>query len=177
MGTGLFWGILLVILGISLIFRVVFNINLPVFKLFFAFLFIYIGIRILIGDSFKFNKQVDKNDVIFGEKYYNEFNSIDKEYNVIFGKGVFDLSTVQQDTVNSTLVEFNTVFGSTTIWINRDTPVKVKVEAVFAGARLPNGNSVVFGSNNFVSENFNASKPHLFIKADVVFGDLDIRYK
>jgi hypothetical protein len=45
--SGVFWGSVLILLGLSVIIEHVFHINIPVFKMVFACLLIYLGIRLL----------------------------------------------------------------------------------------------------------------------------------
>ncbi len=176
MGSALFWGLLLIIIGLSLIFRIVFNINFPLFKFIIAFAFIFLGIKMLVG-SFgshsKINMNANETDVFFGEKRYDKFKD-HKDYNVVFGKGIYDFR--QYDVLNDVgKIKISAVFGSTLIKLNKDMPVKIKVDAAFAGVQLPNGNSAVFGTSVYESPGLDSTQPFLEIKLDVVFGGADIR--
>jgi predicted membrane protein len=173
MGAGVFWGALLIFIGLALIIRFVFNVDFPVFKVLFALFFIYIGLRILFGSFGLFRFETGPNDVLFNEKeFYNIENN--REYNVVFGQGNFDFTTVDlsQGNVN---VKIGTVFGAARIRIDRDMPVKIDADAVFAGAELPDGNTAVFGSSSYQSDSFNPDSNYLKIKLDVVFGGAEVR--
>jgi predicted membrane protein len=173
MGPGLFWGIVFILIGIGLIIKIVFNIDFPIFKTLIAFIFIYIGIKILVGGSFKpFTTHKTKSDVVFGESSFNGSEKNGQEYNVVFSKGTLDLRTVQFTDSLPFRVKINTVFGSSNIFLSKDIPVKIQADAVFSNATMPNGNSAAFGSNTFVSDSFDATKPYIDIDADVVFGEL-----
>ena len=173
MGAGVFWGALLIVIGLALIIRFVFNVDFPVFKVIIAFFFIYIGIRILIGGFDMFRFETKTNDVIFNEKnfYSPEHN---KEYNVVFGKGVFDFTDIDlsQGSVN---VKIGTVFGASEIRIDRDMPVRIEADAVFSGAVMPNGNTAVFGSSSYESDSFSRDSNYLKIKLDVIFAGVDVK--
>lgn len=178
MGAGLFWGIILVVIGISLIFKVAFKVDFPVVKILFAFFFIFIGIKILIGGKpwlFQFDR--DKNDIIFSEGYFEDSEDISPEYNVIFGKGNFDFRYIKLHEEKYKTIKVNTVFGGSEITLSKRIPVRIKIEAVFAGTELPNGNSTVLGASYYESDNFDESEPHLYLEADVVFGSLEIKYR
>lgn len=172
MGSALFWGMLLIILGLSFIFRIVFNIDFPVFKIFIAFVFIFLGFRILFGNFGINNLKVEKNNVIFGERNFNHFKD-ETEYNVIFGSGTFDFRDFKLSDEREK-IKINTVFGANTIKISRDTPVRINIEAAFAGVDLPNGNSAIFGNSHYESPGLDKDKAYLDIKLDVVFGGADI---
>lgn len=51
LSSGLFWGLILVLLGLSVILKSVFHINIPLIKILLAILLIYWGITLLIGKT------------------------------------------------------------------------------------------------------------------------------
>ncbi len=173
MGAGIFWGIILILIGLGIVIRVVFNVDFPVFKFIIAIFFIFLGLRMMFGSFGIFHFNFKKNDIVFNEKFVRG-NPEDNEYNVIFGKGVFDFRDVDlsEGTVK---VKINTIFGGSEILINSDTPVRINADAVFAGAQLPEGNTAVFGSSNYTSDNYSEGIPHLYLKVDVVFGGVEIK--
>ena len=170
----MFWGVLLIIIGISLVIKIVFNIDFPIFKIILAFIFIYIGLKILLGHSFRpFQERKSDSEVIFGESTFNNVEH-GKEYNVVFSKGSFDLRNIPLRNDGPTRVKINTVFGGAKILIDKNKPIRIKADAVFSGAQMPNGNSSAFGSTIYTSDSLDLNKPFLDIKCDVVFGGLDI---
>jgi len=173
MGPSLFWGLLLVVLGLSLIFRIVFNIDFPLFKIFIAFVFIFFGLKMLFGTFRTPAIGTKENEVIFGEKRFNNPDT-NRDYNVVFGKGVYDFRDIDLKG-NRQYIKISTVFGATVIKLNQTTPVKIKVESAFAGTELPNGNSAVFGSSVYTSPDYDPEKPNLEIKLEVVFGACEVR--
>jgi len=172
MGAGLFWGIILIIIGLSIIFRIIFDIN--IFRIVIAVIFILIGLKILIGRPF-LHSESGENNVIFGEREHNAAPVNGMEYNTIFGKTVYDFRKVDSLTQMKTKITFNTVFGSTDILLPPTIPVKIKTDAVFSAASMPNGNSVAFGSTNYISPDATDSTSFLEIEAHVVFGGLIIK--
>ncbi len=173
MGAGVFWGALLIFIGLALIIRFVFNVEFPVFKVLFAMFFIYIGLRILFGSFGLFHFETGPDDVIFNEReFYRPENN--KEYNIVFGKGNFDFTDIDLSQGNVS-VKIGTVFGASEIRIDRDMPVKITADAVFSGAELPDGNTAVFGTSSYLSESFNPDSNHLKIKLDVVFAGVQVR--
>ncbi len=174
MGSSLFWGIILIIIGLSLVVKIVFNIDFPIFKLIIAFIFIYIGLKIMLGRDFCFfscNKT--KNDVVFGESNFNSPEN-GRDYNVVFSKGNFDFRNIELKASGPTKIKISTVFGDSKVFIRHDMPVRITVDAVFAGAHLPNGEKAAFGSSLYTSDSLDFNKPYLDIKAEVVFGNLQV---
>lgn len=173
MASGLFWGIILMLIGLGIVIRIVFNVDLPIFKLLVAFFFIWLGLRIMIGDRGFFHLHTTKNDVLFNENSFKDINGDNKEYNVIFGKAVYDFR--DQDIKEKKIIHLHTVFGGAEIKLKRGTPYRIVTESVFGGIKLPNGNTSVFGTSHYQSDNFNPNSPHLLIKAEVVFGGIELQ--
>lgn len=172
MGAGVFWGVLLILIGLALIIRFVFNVDFPVFKVLFAMFFIYIGLRILFGSFGFFHFSSGPNDVFFSEREFAEPQN-NKEYNVVFGQGNFDFTDVDLSRGNVN-VKIGTVFGSSKIKIDRDMPVRIIADAVFSGAELPDGSTAVFGTSTYQSETYHPDSSYLKIKLDVVFGGVEV---
>ena len=168
MAPGLFWGVLLVLIGLAAIFRVVFDVNL--FGVLFAFFLIFVGISLLIGKPWMFHRQKGENNILFEDRAVHEQPRDNAEYNVIFGKSTYDFRDISFPDNKPLKVKVNTVFGNTVIRVNRHTPVKIQSDAVFASASMPDGNSVAFGSIQYATDTFAVNINHLYIEADVVFG-------
>jgi len=173
MGHALFWGLLLIIIGFSLIFKIVFNVDFPLLKIIIAFIFIFIGLRILFGANVIFSGKNDKNDVIFGERQYSSFTE-KNEYNVVFGKGVYDFRDIKLEG-QAMKIRLSTVFGGSVIKLRRSTPVRIRTDAAFAGVDLPNGNSAVFGNTLYESPGLNTDEPFLDIKLEAVFAGVEVK--
>lgn len=177
MDSGLFWGLLLIVLGLSLVLKVVLNIDFPVVKVLIAFFFIYLGVKILVSNTGVKAFKSGPQDVAFGEANFKEIIHPEREYHVVFGKGNFDFRNVVLPDSGYVETKVSTVFGGSEIILNQNTPVRIKADAAFSGTQLPNGNSAVFGTVNYESENFDEMKPYLLLKTEVVFGGIDIRRK
>ncbi len=174
MGAGIFWGILLMLIGLGIVIRVVFNINFPVVKFIIAFFFIFIGIKLLIGNFNVIDRHGDENTTIFSESKIDGLDENFKEYNVVFGSSIIDLRDVDISE-GSKEVKINTIFGGTVIKIKENSPYKIKADAAFANAKLPNGNTAAFGTGKYESDTFDREKNHIYIKCDVVFGNFEVR--
>jgi len=173
MAPGVFWGILLVIVGLGLIFRIIFDVNL--FRVIIAVLLILAGIKILVGDRGIFNFKTEKNDVLFGERKISAIPNNNTEYNVIFGKTVFDFRDIDFKDNKPIRLKMNTIFGSSVIKISKETPVKIKADVAFAGTKMPDGNTIAFGTSYYSTDSFDSSGNYLYIESHVVFGSLEIK--
>jgi len=164
--NGVFWGVFFIILGLCAIFKTVFHINISLFRIGFALFIIYIGVSMLYnGSSFR----VDKNTVFFDER---EFSGAEHdEYNVIFGRGVIDL-TVLPAQHRSQRTTVNVVFGEGVIKTKRGVPTTIKVSSVFSGTRMPDGNRVAMGEYTYRTGEATENTEGIMVEANVVFGNL-----
>lgn len=175
MSATLIIGIILILLGASAILKVAFNVDFPLLKIGFAALFIYIGIRIIAGGSFHFfGDKENENSVIFAEKTVNAVED-GREYNVIFGGVIYDLSNIAFEPGKDKHIKLNTIFGSTKILLNRNIPVRINSNTVFGGTMLPNGDKSSFGEAKYNTDTIMGDTiPHLVIEANTVFGGLRV---
>ncbi|OGS20524.1 MAG: hypothetical protein A2252_09705 [Elusimicrobia bacterium RIFOXYA2_FULL_39_19] len=172
--SGIFWGAVLILLGISVILKVAFNINIPVFKIGVGLVFIYIGIRMITGGFFgqDWCCRTDRNSEMFGE-FKTQYTPERKEYNVVFGKSILDLSEIKLQE-SPAAVKSSTVFGETIIKVKQDIPVMIIVSSAFAGAKMPDGTVLSFGNYTYKSKAYKDGEKFLKLEADVVFGSLVI---
>ena len=162
---GVFWGVLLIILGLCAIFKTIFHINISLFRIGFALLIIYIGLSMLFKESPGGPKGIlcfDNRVLVLEEQ---------DEYNVIFGRGLFDLTTLPSDN-GARRITLNVVFGEGVIKIKRDAPLTIKVNSVFSGARLPDGNRITMGEYIYRSGEKTENKERVLVEVNVVFGSL-----
>ncbi|MFW6287329.1 MAG: LiaF domain-containing protein [bacterium] len=132
---------------------------------------IYIGVSLLMGHRIMF--EGDDNITLFRESTYSLETIENKEINVIFGKGVIDLSQIDLDRNKNFDLEVNSIFGSTDIYISDDTPVKITGSSAFASVTMPDNGNIVFGEINYNSNN-DENIRFIKIEANAVFGSIEI---
>ncbi len=167
--SGVFWGVVLVLFGLSIIVKVVFNIHFPFFRILVALIIMYFGLRVLMGGTCI---RTHRNTVLFNEANVTATDS-KNDCNILFGKGTIDLTSAELAAKNSR-VRVNTVFGSGTIRISPDVPTLIEVNSAFAGSRMPDGNSIAFGKYVYKNKLYGETGKNLKVDANVVFGSLDI---
>ncbi|MEO0075089.1 MAG: LiaF domain-containing protein [candidate division WOR-3 bacterium] len=168
--SGVFWGVLIIIIGILILIRVIFGINIPIFSLIIGLLLIYLGIRIISGATCCRRPKT----IIFEERNI-EGTPAENKYDVVFGKSLIDLSGIELKS-GVTKVDINIVFGSATIKVNPSQPIKIRASSVFGSARLPDGNMTAFGDYTYKTDALKQTdtKDYLLIKMDVVFGNAEV---
>jgi predicted membrane protein len=172
MEAGFFWGAMLIVLGVSLIFRIFFNISVA--RILVAFILIFIGIKLLIGRKI-FSTIQDENQGFGGNRIYKTMPRNNSDYNTIFSKTTYDFRELDTLALPRTKISFNTVFGNTEILLPKGINVQVRTDAVFASSKLPNGNTIAFGTANYISDRNDSASTRLMIDANVVFGSIDIK--
>jgi len=178
----LFFGLFFVLIGIEIILKFFFRIHLPLIRLLFAFIFIYIGVSILAGKPFMFRchdrwgEERCWNGDAFGKFSctMKDREVEDEKINVVFGEKRVDL-TGMKIRGEKARVRLDCVFGEMKVKLDEAIPARVSGTAVFGSLNLPENEKVVFGTNRYESANFDATKPYLEIEASVVFGEITIR--
>jgi len=166
--SGFFWGVLILLFGLSIILKTVFNVNIPLVRIFFAIILIYLGIKMLTGNCWS-----KPNWRVFSKTEISSTESIQKEYSVVFGSANIDLSgiAINKDSVST---EINVVFGSAILKVNPAVPTKIILNSAFAGAKTPDGNTTAMGKYVYTTPSYKEGTPCLLIEADAVFSSLDI---
>ncbi len=167
---GIFWGLLLVIVGVWIMVRRYVPVQIPLVRVILALFFVYLGVRILIrGPEIK-----DRNTIVFSDSRMEYVgNKGSNDYNIIFSRGIVDLSTLAPSG-GSVRKEVNVVFGSGILRINPAAPVRVDMTAAFGAVEAPNGNSVAFGDSSYTTASYREGADAVHIKAAAVFGRLRI---
>jgi hypothetical protein len=177
MGIGLFIGILIILLGLGIIINVIFHIHIPIFKVLFGLVLIFLGLKIIFGNWISVSSYHEKSgNVIFQERTYRGLSGDSKEYNAVFGKAVIDLRDIQLKE-KVTRIKISAVFGGAEVILSESTPVRIKADAVFGGVQLPENTSGAFGTSTYQSKNFDENQNYLVIEGTSVFGGIVIRYQ
>lgn len=167
----LFLGLMLILMGSSLIIKIVFDIDLPLAKIFIAGILIYIGVRILIGHKGDIFRPVHtENTIIFSQGTVSAPED-GREYSVIFGQCDFDLASLPDTLQHPCRIRINTIFGSSKLLNYRHLPLRIVSDAAFANVVLPDGRKTVFGSSVFQSDTFDLQKPYVELEINTVFGE------
>jgi hypothetical protein len=94
-----------------------------------------------------------------------------EEYNIIFGRGVIDLTAISTENQRT---EINIVFGEGIIKVNPELPMEIKVSSVLSGAKMLDGNNIAMGEYTYRTKSYNENNAEgLLVEATVVFGKLE----
>jgi predicted membrane protein len=168
-----FWGVILIIIGILLIIKYMFNIHFPIGRIVIAILFIYFGLRILIGHhgACCHMRSNTENSAAFTEQEFHYSPNL-RDYKCAFGSCSLDLSDISV-TENKT-IEISAVFGEFRLKISKDANYTIQSNTAFGSTVSPDNSSYGFGQRTYYSPNYKEDLPHLTIKTNVAFGSIKI---
>ena len=166
---GIFWGAVLIIVGVWFIVRRSVPVHIPVIRIIIAVLFVYAGVRLLVRGP----EITDHNTAVFSESTMRYSPGRSREYNLVFSSGTVDLSKAVPSGA-SIHAEVNVIFGSGTLRVDPSQPVRVNMSSAFGTVESPNGRSVAFGDSVYTSPSYRDGAPALEIHATAVFGRLAI---
>jgi hypothetical protein len=166
---GIFWGVLLIVVGVWFLLRNSLPFHIPVVRLIIAVVLIYVGIRVLVVRPVI----KDSNTIVFSESSLAYSPSHGRDYNVIFSSGSIDLTGISL-AGGSVSTEVNVVFGNGTLRIDPSQPVRVSMSSAFGTVDAPSGRSVAFGDTVYTTSSYKDGAPALEIHATAVFGRLRI---
>ncbi|MBN2828804.1 MAG: hypothetical protein JXR56_00625 [Candidatus Cloacimonetes bacterium] len=168
--TGVYWGIILVLIGLGYIYNTVAHKNLPVVRMAIGVVVLTIGIQIIYSTM---NPKGSHFVLFRGSKVTHETAG---DYSVVFGSTTVDLTDIDL-TQGDVRKSVEVVFGGAEIYIPRDVPVEIKSETVFGSTETPFGNSQGFGDRSFTKSAVSDSLGKLIIKSECVFGSVEFKYK
>ena len=173
MATNLIGGIVLILLGISLLLKAVFGIDIPLLRFAMAGLLIYAGVSLLSGSK-KPCSGADKKNIFFSEQTVVVNGTQPSCFTVCFGKATIDC-TDMTPSPNSPLIASVTC-GAATIKIDKNMPIKIVINTCLASVDLPTNDTVAVGTYTYFSHD-QLIKPLLTIEATVVMGSLKVEPK
>lgn len=156
-------GLFVIGAGIYILIRYCFNINMPfilytpIFRMIIGMIIIFLGAYILVGMHYV-SDSVPKNKRT--------------KYDVYFKTKTIDLSDLEID--RNRIIDINTVFADTVIFINDKVQVHIKASSAFGSVSLPTGDSVSFGETNFVMGTYDSI---LYLNVNAAFAQIRVLYK
>ena len=172
-----FWGIFLAFIVVSLLIRVIFNIDFSIPKVLAGLFFILLGIKIIFGGGTIWPFKTTDNVIFFtSDTICVKSESVDK-YQLAFSNTVFNLDPGFGNVIDKSKLRINSVFSGCTVYLPEEFPVIVNVEGIFAGVKLPQRNLPLFGRGSYSTAGLDPGEPHLDITVNVVFGSVTMMYR
>jgi len=167
--TKFFWGGLLICYGIIMILEKLFKLNIPFGRFLIAFLLIYGGVYLITRTTKQKKVNIDTRVFTTKSTFHSENN---KEYSVVFGSNIIDLSDYSQ----LEPIQVNTVFGTSDVLLSKEKTYIINVNAAFAETILPNQKELWLGTGKYVIGD--ASRENkINIELNTVFGSSHVKFK
>lgn len=172
LSSGIFWGFIVILFGVGILLKSVFHVNIPFFKILIGIIVILFGVSII----FNAINSTRRNNTVFREYNFN-FGTIEKEYNIVFSKGVFDFTNFNFSNYNGEFIKINSAFSKSEIYLSRNFEYEIRADSVFGVVRLPNGESVSFGNIARLENAENSGLKRINLHVSSVFSETKILYK
>lgn len=169
--TGIFFGTLLILWGISLIIETVFGISIPLVKVGFACLLIYAGL-IMIKGMYEVHNQ--KTIFYSQESVKADTHSKQQSYKFVFGQGTIDLSDLDTSSADIINVQIYTLFGKATVKLDPRVATTINATSIASSVSFPDKTIVSLGNYRYFSGD-SAQKPKISVDATAVFSALEVK--
>ena len=170
--SGTFWGVIIILFGISILLREVFHVHIPFMKIIFGLFLIYLGVRVIAGGRWKDRAN---NTAVFSESEMH-YDPHHDDYDIVFGSGTIDLFKMDMP-VQKRKIEVSVVFGNGTVIINDSIPMKIEMNSVFGASILEDKRINALGKTYNTTSAYREGQPYVLLETNVVFGKLTIESK
>jgi len=160
---GLFWGILISLIGFSIVLKYAFHINIPFVRIFFGIIIILFGLKLIVGST---GKAKTHNNNTLKNIHFSE------ECNIIFSSGTIDLTGYLEQ--SKLPKEISVVFGNAIVLVPDSLNLEITSTTVFGSTILPDRSYAGFGEDRYVVGKTPAN-PISSITTNTVFGRLEFR--
>lgn len=168
------WGIIFIALGILILIKTIFGIDIPIFRILIALAFLYVGILLLINPPqskvFISHSNTHSQQTVFGKRNFTH-GELAANYQITFGQSTIDLRAIKLDKPAST--DINISFGSATLRLNPEIPTLITANASFGKVAFPDDTEITMGNHTYRSHPHEV-EPLLNIRANISFGSLEI---
>lgn len=174
---GIFIGLILILAGLSLVVKALFGVHLPVARTLLALVLLYAGIKLLISNRINGKSGLSK-EIVFGEAVINSPSAEIQHYQILFGKAIFDFSTLNPDNLKElTSLNIRVVFGGVFLILPANLPAEIRYNLVFAGGHGPSPDHPFIGTRTLLMGNTDLNAQRWNINIEVLFGGLHIEQR
>ena len=160
----MFFGILLLAIGLIIIVNVMFGIHLPVFRIIFGLFLIYLGFKVIFGVPWRPAEwKGQEGSVVFNtaDMVLSESDTLPDSFDVVFGSSKIDLRSLKN--LGDKKVEVNAIFGEVVLILPKALRLESKISSVAGQVTLPKANVEA------------ATGESLHLEANAVFGSITVK--
>lgn len=169
------WGIIFITLGVLILIKAFFGIDIPIFRIVLALALLYMGISLLINPPrsrvfISHSGTKHSQQAMFSKRNFKH-EEIAENYQITFGQSTIDLRAANVD--KPTTTDINISFGSATLRLNPEIPTLITANASFGKVEFPDDTQITMGNYTYRTHPHD-TEPLLNIRANVSFGALEI---
>ena len=153
--------------GASILLNVFFRVQIPLLRIGFALFLIAAGISLLFGWHHR-GVWRDEQTSAFEVREFHPANLDHREFNIVFGRGVLDLTGLPIE--QGGRIKLNVIFSEGVVRYDPAIPLVVHANGAFSETRLPDGNRVTFGEAHYRTRAATEESPALTLEVSTVFG-------
>lgn len=168
--SSFFWGFFFILLGISLILKIIFKMRINIIKLFIAVLVISIGVKLFLKSV---SPKVLSNTVILETKHFSTDN-FSPNYFILFGKGELNLNNYAFSKKKINRIKILNFGGKFNLNYNINYPIEIKVNNLFSFSQLTEQNINILGKASDKTSSYDPLMEHLDIEITVIFGKVTL---
>lgn len=164
-----FWGVIIILFGLAVILKAVFHVDLPIFRILFGVLLIYVGARIIVGGRWFSGPVATGNANVFGSGEM-KWDAQSREYSCIFANSTVNLKDLPADGVASP-IRTSTVFGKSMVLLPKNLDATIQIHTAFGSTVLPDGTQAPnFGDTLLRTKPGSTGTPKVRLEVNTVFG-------
>ena len=173
MSFPIFFGILVVLAGVSILLKALFHIDLPLVRTAVALFFIFLGVRMIFGAWGSRATEVAATGaaVMTDARFAPTVPAERLKYDVIFGHGTIDLTGMPRPEKPIDL-EINAIFGAVQLTVDPSWPMVIDGSSAFGEVRMPDHTRAAFGDAHYRSGG--GAEPLLRARVNAVFGSAQV---
>lgn len=175
MNFAVFFGVLVVLAGVSVLLGALFHIHFPLVRTAFALLLVFFGVRILVGAWGPRSAELaSAGSAVMSDLHFAPTQAAPSfKYDVIFGRGVIDLTRLPKPE-RPMLVEVNAIFGSALVTIDPAWSIVVEGSSAFGEVRMPDQSMTAFGTARYRPRGQERDAALVQVRCNAVFGSCQI---
>jgi hypothetical protein len=172
MSFSIFFGVLVVLAGLSILLDAVFKIHVPFVRSAFSLFLVFLGVRMLIGAWAPHGKDLSTTGAaVMSDLTFAPTRAAPAmKYDVIFGRGEIDLTQLELPPSPVT-AELNVIFSSATLKVNPAWPIAIEGSSAFGEVRMPDQSMAAFGTARYRT---GEGDPIMRVRVNAVFGSCHV---
>ena len=172
--SGVFWGCFIVLLGVAVVLKAVFHIDLPIFSIFWGLFLVAVGVSLIMGGRLVGKGIRSDSAIVFGSGELRYEPAI-TEYSVVFSSGRTDLGKAPE---GGSGLKVNAVFARNEVILPAKIDALLVIHTAFGATTLPDGSDAShFGETSWRTKPGAKGAPKWRIEINTVFGQTELRFK